>query len=321
MAWIEMSRDPAHGGGSWSFGQCLWSPTRTQDGRKWAYWSALEAVQPGDLIVHLRGRQRNAHFVGTSIAESPAQVTAERPPEPREWAWSQEFFRVFLRDCEPFVAPVLLDAIFREKPQELTAYHGRHSPLGGPNGKILFYVPQAGRLQCQNGAYFSELDVELSDILFGIDAANLGANVPRVGPDVATAEQLALVRARIGQQEFSGNVKDNYGGACCFPDCAVNDRSFLIGAHIARWADVPELRGQTSNGLCFCLLHDRAFERGLFTLDLQHRIRINNVRLAASSWATNYFVGADGQQIQLGQVNPAQRAIEEHWRRIGFRPA
>lgn len=320
MAWIEMSRDPVHGGGSWSFGQCLWSPTRTQDGRQWAYWSALQAVQPGDLIIHLRGRQPNAHFVAISIAETPVEITGERPPDPGAWAWSLQFFRVFLRDYDPFVAPVPLDVIFREKQQELRAYHGRHSPLSGPNGKILFYVPQAGRLQCQNGAYFSELDAELSDILFGVDAPNLGANVPRVGPDVATAEQLAIVRARIGQQEFSCNVKENYGGACCFPGCAVNDRTFLIGAHIARWADVPELRGQTSNGLCFCLFHDRAFERGLFTLDLQHRIRIHIARLATSPWANKYLFGDDGQPIQLGKVHPAQHAIEEHWRRIGFRP-
>src|SRR5215208_3074293 len=28
MLWLEMSRDEAHGGGSWAFGQSLWSPSR-----------------------------------------------------------------------------------------------------------------------------------------------------------------------------------------------------------------------------------------------------------------------------------------------------
>lgn len=320
MAWIEMSRDPVHGGGTWDFGACLWSPTRTQDGRRWAYWSALQDVQPGDQIVHLRGQQPNANFVGTSIAETPAHVTSERPPDPGPWVWSQQFFRLYLRDYEPFAAPISLSQIFATRSVELTDYHDRHSPLGAPDGRILFYVPQAGRLQCQNGAYLSELDDELAEILFENVASTLEQNNDRVGVDVVTAEQLRAVKARIGQQTFSRNVKDNYRGRCCFPGCTVDDRTFLIGSHIARWADVPELRGQTSNGLALCLLHDRAFERGLFTLTRDCRIRLNQQRLAASPWAITYLANSDGEMIRLGVVAPAIQALERHWERFGFRP-
>lgn len=320
MAWIEMARDPVHGGGSWSFGECLWSPTEIRDGsRTWAYWSALRDVQPGDSIVHLRGRQPNASFVGTSIAETPAEQTLERPPEPGEWAWSDAFFRVFLRDFEPFTTPIPLTHVFESRSEELIAYHRRHSPLKAPGGKLLFYVPQAGRLQCQNGAYLSELDDELAEILFGLSVERPGRNPEPITLDVNTAEQLRNVKARIGQQAFSNNVKDNYEGKCCFPGCAVNDRAFLIGSHIARWADAPELRGLVTNGLALCLLHDRAFERGLFTLSLDHRICFNRARINASPWAISYLTG-EAEQIRLGQVQPSQAAIELHWKRIKFRP-
>lgn len=320
MAWIEMSRDVVHGGGDWGFGSCLWSPTRKQTGGKWAYWEALLAVQPGDLVVHLRGSQRDAKFVGMSFADSPAFTTTDRPPEPGQWAQAKQFFRILLRDYEPFAEPPLLKAIFRAKSDELRAYHGRHSPLSAPNGKLLFFVPQAGDLQCQNGAYLTELDHELAQILFENEIGDVTRNVRPVGSEAAVADQFRTVLVRVGQQEFSDNVTRNYNGNCCFPECPVNDRSFLIGSHIARWADSPKRRGMTSNGLALCLAHDRAFERGLFTLDANYRIRLCSDKLAARPWASRYLANSEGQSIRMGQIPPDKSAIEEHWKRIQFSP-
>src|SRR5215203_5558141 len=45
MLWLEMSRDEAHGGGSWAFGQSLWSPSRKTNGTKWAFWETLLHVE------------------------------------------------------------------------------------------------------------------------------------------------------------------------------------------------------------------------------------------------------------------------------------
>ncbi len=66
MIWLEMSRDITHGGGDWSFGKCLWSPTykrhsilgRTRQG----YWENMLNIKKGDTILHLRGRGGNAKF-------------------------------------------------------------------------------------------------------------------------------------------------------------------------------------------------------------------------------------------------------------------
>lgn len=73
-----------------------------------------------------------------------------------------------------------------------------------------------------------------------------------------TGERIRELRVREGQQRFSDNVRGNYSGRCCFPHCPIVEQHFLIGAHIARWSDVPHLRGKVSNGLCFCLMHDKA---------------------------------------------------------------
>jgi putative restriction endonuclease len=68
MFWLEMSREEAHGGGSWGFGQSLWSPSRKTNGTKWAFWETLMHVEAGDPVLHLRGKGDNAAFVGFSTA-------------------------------------------------------------------------------------------------------------------------------------------------------------------------------------------------------------------------------------------------------------
>ena len=48
-------------------------------------------------------------------------------------------------------------------------------------------------------------------------------------------------------------------------------------AHIVPWnADVPR-RGDPRNGICLNALHDRAFDRGLITLDSDHRVVLSSV--------------------------------------------
>lgn len=156
-------------------------------------------------------------------------------------------------------------AVFESRRDELLAYHRRHSPAKSENGRLLFFVSQAGRLQCQNGAYLSEVDSELAQILFGESLD--GAIVDGEGlTDLVTGEQAGGILSRIGQEQFSRSVRQNYGGQCCFPECKVDDRELLVAAHIARWADAPKLRGSIANGFCFCALHDRAFEAGYFTV-------------------------------------------------------
>jgi predicted restriction endonuclease len=83
------------------------------------------------------------------------------------------------------------------------------------------------------------------------------------------------VFTRIGQKKFADTIKGLYQNRCCFPGCGVADPRFLVASHIARWSDNEALRGHTGNGLCFCLMHDRAFELGLFTLDGRRNVFLN----------------------------------------------
>jgi putative restriction endonuclease len=121
---------------------------------------------------------------------------------------------------------------------------------------------------------------------------------------------------RLGQADFSAAVLRNYGHRCCFPGCAVTDRRFLVGSHIARWADAEHMRGSVANGLCLCLTHDRAFELGLFTLDEGFRVTIPTA--GACEFGSTYVEPFIGKTITLGKIHPADEALLAHWERVGF---
>lgn len=106
MLWLEMSRDETHGGGSWAFGQSLWSPSRKTDGTRWAFWESLLDVEVGDSILHLRGKGNDAAFLGFSTAATNGFATEDRPPSPGIWGYADSLYRVPLQEFIPLTSPV-----------------------------------------------------------------------------------------------------------------------------------------------------------------------------------------------------------------------
>ena len=313
MPWIEMSRDPIHGGGDWSFLKCIWSPVSKADGSSQGWWKNFERVRAGDRVIHLRGAGAEARFVGMSVCSTDGEITSERPPDPGEWGYANRFYRAGLRDFESFGDAVPLEALFNKRDAELRGYFLKNKGKPPSQKLPLFYVIQSGRLQCQNGAYLSEADIELVELLlsFGLDTHHDSTL------SIETGERLTLALARIRQDAFSSAVRRNYGGVCCFPCCQVRDDRFLVGSHIARWSDVPQLRGEVSNGLCLCLMHDRAFEYGYFTIDDYSRVRVLS-RAYSSDWAKDNILPFDAEPIKSAHISPSDEALLHHWTRSGF---
>ena len=52
-------------------------------------------------------------------------------------------------------------------------------------------------------------------------------------------------------------------------------RGFLLAPHIARWSDNEQFRGHMGTGFCFCLIHDKAFEVGLYTIHKLFAVFVN----------------------------------------------
>jgi hypothetical protein len=208
-----------------------------------------------------------------------------------------------------------------ERRKQLEAYFAANRLLGNEEKRLLFFVKQAGRLQCLNGAYLSEIDADLFEALFGKSAPEQRAQESTTNITVETGWQLSVIQSRIGQAEFSRQLKKLYGYRCCFPGCFVSDRRFLVASHIARWADNEKLRGNLGNGLCLCLMHDKAFELGIFTLDSDHRVHVNPRDLKTQSEIANELLGSAGKSISKGHIAPLNEALLEHQTRVNFRLA
>lgn len=319
MVYLEMSRDPEHGGGAWAFLSCLWAPTKKANGSSWPYWTKLLQVKRGDTVLHLRGVPPEATFVGYSQASSDGFVTTERPPHPGAWGYSASFFRVDLEGFVPLHTPVNLSAVFSTRRAELAACFDRNKAKSADKLNI-FFVRQGGRLQCLNGAYLSDVDASILEALFG--SADLPDATAKRSPlySVETGSQLAIVGVRLGQDLFSKAIRQQYGGRCCFPSCSVADPRFLVASHIARWSENEALRGHLGNGLCLCLMHDKAFELGLFTLDEDFRVFVSPRESMADSAIARELHEQHGQMIRLAPVLPLGDALLEHWSRTNVYP-
>ena len=95
-----------------------------------------------------------------------------------------------------------------------------------------------------------------------IDQA-LRTNRLRIGI-VPTDSQQALVRQRKGQDRIHRLTVENYRRRCAV--CDVMDPALLVASHVVGWAESPEDRGDLSNVICLCRMHDALFETGYWSL-------------------------------------------------------
>jgi len=80
----------------------------------------------------------------------------------------------------------------------------------------------------------------------------------------------AIVKARINQDFFRKMILASYDGTCCITGMAVPD--LLVASHIVPWSIDSKNRVNPRNGLCLNALHDRAFDKGLITIDDSFRV-------------------------------------------------
>jgi hypothetical protein len=319
MIYLEMSRDEQHGGGTWGFTNCVWAPTEKKgEGGSWPFWEKVLQVREGDIVIHLRGKS-DSHFVGYSIAAGDGFRTNKRPPNPGEWAFAEAFYRADLTGFTPFYESISLDQILREGGLALEAYFEANK-IRRKAKNNLFFVKQRGQLQCLQGAYLSDVDDELLTVLFGNSTGLTTSDSGAVIVSVATGSQISTIRARLGQSRFSDAVKALYGNRCCFPGCDIADPRFLIGSHIARWSDNEVLRGKFGNGLCLCLVHDKAFELGLYTLDEHLAVFVNPRERETASVVVQNLLKQEGEKIRTSSVLPLPDALLEHWIRVDIDP-
>ncbi len=85
-----------------------------------------------------------------------------------------------------------------------------------------------------------------------------------------------VVRVRLGQNLFRQTVLNSYYNRCCIT--GLSEQKLLIASHIKPWAQCDENTERTNptNGLCLNAFHDRAFDQGYITIDLDYKIQVSS---------------------------------------------
>jgi len=93
--------------------------------------------------------------------------------------------------------------------------------------------------------------------------------IPTDGPSEATRP----VKVRLVQRFFRDSVLSSYDNACTI--CELRLQKMLNASHIIPWSVDTARRADPRNGLSLCAFHDRAFDRGLITIDEHLRVTVS----------------------------------------------
>lgn len=162
-----------------------------------------------------------------------------------------------------------------------------------------------------------ELAFQAQSIIAQIKHSSVEEMIPELEvSDIPVGEyREQQTKARIGQYFFRMSVLVAYGNACCVT--GLNNRELLVASHIKPWrvSDAATERTNPSNGLCLNSLHDKAFDKGLITIDKEYRI-INSKFIKDASMddkTREWFDYYDHKEIVLpDKYLPGKDFIEYH---------
>jgi len=127
----------------------------------------------------------------------------------------------------------------------------------------------------------------------------------------------AVTEQRIRQNFFRRAVLSSYRGRCCMSGLA--DSRLLIASHIVPWSKDRENRLNPRNGLCLSALHDKAFDRGLISLDDDFRVILSKeLEQQKEPFVQQFFLPLAGQAIMLPERFIPDRSFLERHRKVVF---
>ena len=154
---------------------------------------------------------------------------------------------------------------------------------------------------------------ELENKLITVDEDNIQEQLVR--PE--QTEKLQQVKVRLSQSFFRQSVLGNYNYQCAI--CRLDNIKLLNASHIVHWSVDEVRRSDPKNGLSLCALHDRAFDRGLLTLDEEFRVVLSCQLLSKTNSNVHRIAFDNMQGVRITMPDkfaPAQDALEYHRKNI-----
>lgn len=132
------------------------------------------------------------------------------------------------------------------------------------------------------------------------------------GPTV----QARLVLTRLSQSFFRRAVLASYQNTCCL--CGLDLPTMLVASHIKPWAVSEETRTDPENGLCLCVLHDKAYDRGLLAVTAAYEVIVSPaVRKSKAKFTEAALLAFDKKPIQMpSRFAPKAEYLQWHLERV-----
>ncbi|NOQ14181.1 MAG: HNH endonuclease [Methyloprofundus sp.] len=135
--------------------------------------------------------------------------------------------------------------------------------------------------------------IESSQAINSIDEENspeLKLNTQQVidkKVDYTGSNKVIQSKARVGQNFFRKAVLSAYNYRCCITGLSVP--SLLIASHIIPWREDAANRLNPSNGLALSMLHDKAFDIGLITINEDMTVRVSQQKFVTKESDSFYY--------------------------------
>jgi putative restriction endonuclease len=118
------------------------------------------------------------------------------------------------------------------------------------------------------------------------------------------------VHARSVDPEFRATVLSRHDRTC--PISGVDHPGLLDVAHVLSWSDYPEHRADLSNVLPLSKTHHAAFDRELFTIDQNYRLRVNPDFETQSDVLQQTIIDRAGEQISIPGKSLKPQYVAQH---------
>jgi putative restriction endonuclease len=92
----------------------------------------------------------------------------------------------------------------------------------------------------------------------------------------------------------------------------VDHPALLDVAHVLPWSEYPDHRADLGNVLPLSKTHHAAFDRELFTIDADYRLRVNPAFDTQSDILQRTVIEQAGEQVLFGDTGPDPTYLREH---------
>jgi len=118
------------------------------------------------------------------------------------------------------------------------------------------------------------------------------------------------VHARAVDPEFRATVLSRHDQTC--PVSGVDHPGLLDVAHVLSWSEYPAYRADVANVLPLSKTHHAAFDRELFTLDQDYRLRVNPTFETESELLQRTIINCAGERVSLPEESLDPEYLDQH---------